>query len=138
MDEWMNDLDRQFFGRRNPLYGHHEKNLMKTDVRENENDYEIDVELPGFDRDQLELTLNDGYLTITAEKSLDKEKTEKKTGKIIRQERYSGRLQRSFYVGKDLKEEDITAKLEHGLLKLTVPKVEKKPALPEKHTIAIE
>ena len=138
MDEWMKDMDREFFGKRNPLYGHHVKDLMKTDVREHEDGYELDIELPGFHKDEVQLTLENGYLNITAAKGLDKDETDKKSGKLIRQERYAGSLSRSFYVGEELTEEDIKAKLEHGVLSLQIPKKEKKPQLPEKKTIAIE
>ena len=138
MDEWFNDWDREFFGKKNPLYGRNAKHLMKTDVREHEDCFEIDVEVPGFHKDEIKLTLEDGCLNITAAKGLDREQKDEKSGKIIRQERYSGSLSRSFYVGDALKEEDIKAKLEHGVLRLQLPKKENKPALPEKKTIAIE
>ena len=148
MDDWIDDfdrglrdLDREFdrgFGKKNPLFGKHAKNLMKTDIRENDGNYEVDIELPGFKKEDINLALDGGFLNITAEKCLDKEEKEKKDGKIIRQERYSGSLSRSFYVGEDITEEDIKAKLEHGVLKLTIPKKEKKPAIPEKKQILIE
>ena len=138
MDEWFNDFDRDFFGKKNPLYGRNAKNLMKTDVREHEDSYEIDVEVPGFHKDEIKLTLEDGFLNITAAKGLDREQKDEKSGRLIRQERYSGSLSRSFYVGDVLKEEDIKAKLEHGVLRLQIPKKESKPALPEKKAIAIE
>ena len=138
MDEWMRDMDREFFGKRNPLYGHHAKNLMKTDVREHEDSYEVDIELPGFHKDEVELTLENGYLSIKAAKGLDKDEKDEKSGKIIHQERYAGALQRSFYVGEEVREEDIKAKLEHGVLSLQIPKKEAKPQLPEKKTIMIE
>lgn len=138
MDEWFNDFDRDFFGKKNPLYGRNAKNLMKTDVREHEDSYEIDVEVPGFHKDEIKLTLEDGFLNITAAKGLDREQKDEKSGRLIRQERYSGSLSRSFYVGDVLKEEDIKAKLEHGVLRLQIPKKESKPALPEKKVIAIE
>ena len=83
---------------RNPLYGKHAKNLMKTDVRETENSYELDVDLPGFKKDEIQVDLKDGYLTIQAAKGLDKDEEDKK-GKYIRQERYVGACSRSFYVG---------------------------------------
>lgn len=119
---------------RNPLYGKHAKNLMKTDVREMENTYEVDVDLPGFKKDELSVELKDGYLTISAAKGLDKDEKDKE-GKYIRQERYAGSCSRSFYVG-DVKAEDVAAKYEDGILKLTLPKQEKKE-LPRSSTIAI-
>ena len=142
MDEWMNDLDREFdrefFGKKNPLFGHHAKNLMKTDVRDHDDHYEVDIELPGFHKDEVQLSLENGYLTISAAKGLDKDQEDKKTGRVIRQERYAGALSRCFYVGEDITEEDIKARLEHGVLSLQIPKKEVKPALPEKKFIAIE
>ena len=94
MDRWMNDMDRQVALMEKPLYGHHAKNLMKTDVREHEDGYEVEVELPGFHKDEVELSLENGYLTITAAKGLDKDEKDKKSGQVIRQERYAGSLRR--------------------------------------------
>ena len=119
---------------RNPLYGKHAKNLMKTDVRETEDTYEVDVDLPGFKKDELSVELKDGYLTISAAKGLDKDEQDKK-GKYIRQERYAGACSRSFYVG-DVKPEEIQAKFEDGILRLSVPKAGK--ALESRSHIAIE
>ena len=82
-----------------PLYGHNAKNLMKTDVREHDDSYEVDIELPGFHKDEVQLSLENGYLNITAAKGLDKDEKDKKSGKLIRQERYAGSMSRSFYVG---------------------------------------
>ena len=101
-----------------PLYGHNAKNLMKTDVREHDDSYEVEIELPGFHKDEVQLSLENGYLNITAAKGLDKDEKDKKSGKLIRQERYAGSMSRSFYVGEELTEEDIKAKLEHGVLSL--------------------
>ena len=119
----------------NALYGKHGKNLMKTDVRETEDTYELDIDLPGFKKEEVNLELKDGYLTIQAAKGLDKEEPEKK-GKYIRQERYAGACSRSFYVG-DVKPTDIGAKYEDGMLKLTVPK-EQPQVMPSGTNIAIE
>lgn len=121
------------------LYGRHAENMMKTDVQEHDDYYEVDVELPGFKKDELSLELQDGYLIISAAKSLDKDEEEKKTGKFVRRERYAGSMSRSFYVGEDIKQEDIHAKYENGVLKLAIPKMEeKKPQVEEKKYIAIE
>ena len=98
---------------RDPLYGKHAKNLMKTDVRETEGTYELDVDLPGFTKDEVNVELKNGYLTIQASKGLDKEQSDKK-GKYIRQERYAGACSRTFYVGEDVEPEDVTAKFENG------------------------
>ncbi len=119
---------------RNPLYGKHAKNLMKTDVRETEDGYELDVDLPGFKKDEIQVDLKDGYLTIRAAKGLDKDEKDKK-GKYIRQERYAGACSRSFYVG-DVEPQDISAKYEDGILRLSMPKQAKKE-LPKNTTIAI-
>ena len=121
------------FGRMMPqisseLYGKHARNLMKTDVRELDGSYELDVDLPGFKKDQIDLQLQNGYLTITASKGLEEEGKDKK-GKIVHQERYEGSMTRSFYIGENVKEEDVQAKFEDGVLTLDFPK-EKPVALP--------
>ena len=123
-------------GRRNPLYGRHGKNLMKTDVRETENSYELDVDLPGFKKDEVKVELEDGYLTISAAKGLDKDEKDKE-GKYIRRERYAGAMSRSFYVGEQVHQEDIRAKFEDGILRLSVPKKDAKE-VEKKNYIAIE
>ena len=119
----------------NPLYGKHTRNLMKTDVRETENTYELDIDLPGFKKDEIGVELKDGYLTIQAAKSLDKD--EQKNGKYIRQERYAGSMSRSFYVGESLRPEDVKGKFENGILQISMPKAEQRK-LPATTTIAIE
>ena len=121
---------------RNPLYGKNAKNLMKTDVRETDNTYELDVDLPGFKKDEVQLDLKDGYLTISAAKGLDKDQEDKK-GKYIRQERYAGACSRSFFVGEGIKPQDVSAKFEDGILRVSLPKQVKKE-LPRNSTIAIE
>ncbi len=123
------DIDRKLYGK----HAHHE---MKTDVHEHDDHYEIDIDLPGFQKDELTLNLENGYLTVGAAKGLDKEHKDKK-GKVIRQERYAGAMQRTFYVGEALTEEDIHAKYENGVLSLTIPKKDQKE-LPERKNIAIE
>ena len=117
------DMDAMFGGK-NPLYGKHAKNLMKTDIRETDNSYELDVDLPGFQKDEVQVELEDGYLTIRAEKGLDKDEEDKK-GRVLRQERYAGACSRSFYVG-DVKAEDVKAKYESGVLTVLIPKKEPK------------
>ena len=121
---------------RDPLYGKHAKNLMKTDVRETDNTYELDVDLPGFKKEDVSVELKDGYLTISATKGLEKD-GDSKNGKYIRQERYTGSCSRSFYVGEVVRPEDVTASYEDGILKLSVPKNLPK-ALPVNTTIAIQ
>ena len=103
------------------LYGKHAKNLMKTDVRETEDAYEVDIDLPGFKKDEVTITVENGYLNISAVKGLDKDEQDKK-GNYIRRERYAGSSSRSFYVGNGLKNEDVHAKFENGVLRLSVPK----------------
>ena len=118
------------------LYGHHAHNLMKTDIKEKKDGYELEMDLPGFKKDEISASLENGYLTISASKGLDKDE-EKKDGKYIRKERYAGAMSRSFFVGEDLTQEDIKAKYEDGILKLSVPKKEKAPVKGDKY-IAIE
>ncbi|MCI9360172.1 MAG: Hsp20/alpha crystallin family protein [Hungatella sp.] len=132
-DDWMNfsfpDIDKA-------LYGKHEKNMMKTDVKDTGNGYEIAIDLPGFKKENLSIQLNNGYLTINAAKGIDKDETDK-NGKYIRRERYSGSMSRSFYVGSHVTEQDIHAKFEDGILTLDVPKEDEK-AIERKGYIAIE
>lgn len=132
-DDWMNfsfpDIDKT-------LYGKHEKNIMKTDVKDTGNGYEIAIDLPGFKKENLSIQLNNGYLTINAAKGIDKDETDK-NGKYIRRERYSGSMSRSFYVGSHVTEQDIHAKFEDGILTLDVPKEDEK-AIERKGYIAIE
>ncbi len=136
MNEWGNDWNKSFFGKRNPLFGKRARNLMKTDVKETDNSYELEVDLPGFKKDEVKLQLSDGYLTISAEKGLDKD--EEKHGRLIRQERYEGAMQRSFYVGDGLTEDDVKASFANGVLKISLPKAEAKKTLPEESYIEIE
>ena len=131
-DRMMNRFNRET-GK--ALYGRKARNLMKTDVRDTGEGYELDVDLPGFKKDEVNVKLNDGYLTISAAKGLDKDDKDKK-GNYIRRERYAGAMQRSFYVG-DIKGEDIRARFENGILSLTVPKADVKK-LESHNTIAIE
>ncbi|MDD6036707.1 MAG: Hsp20/alpha crystallin family protein [Lachnospiraceae bacterium] len=133
-DEWMDfsfpDIDKA-------LYGKHAKNMMKTDVKETDHEYEVFVDLPGFKKDEVSVQLENGYLTIQAAKGLDKEEKDKH-GKYLRKERYAGGMSRSFYVGDAVKKEDIHAKFEDGILKLSLPKEEPKAIESNDHYIAIE
>jgi len=135
-DEFFGDWDREMRHMDRQLYGKNAAREMRTDVREHEDYYEVDIDLPGFKKEDITLELQEGYLTVTAAKGLDKEETTRK-GRVIRQERYAGTMQRSFYVGEALTEADIGAKLEHGVLSLRIPKREERK-LPEKKTILIE
>ena len=132
-DDWFGypfrDTERKLYGRR-------ADRMMKTDVHEHDDHYELDIDLPGFKKDEITLELKDGYLIVSAAKGLDKDENDEK-GKLIRQERYAGSMQRTFFVGKDVREDEIKARFEHGVLQLTVPK-ETTPKVPEKKFIAIE
>ncbi len=137
-DDWMDfPFEKDFFPTKNPLYGKHEKNLMKTDIREEEDHFELDIDLPGFQKEEINAQLEDGYLTISAAKSLDKEKKDEKTGKYIRRERYAGSMSRSFYIGQGITQDEIRAKFENGILQLTIPKQEQKE-ITRNNYIAIE
>ena len=132
-DDWMDfgfpEVDKA-------LYGKHANKVMKTDVKETDTGYEVDIDLPGFKKDEINAQLDNGYLTISAAKGLDKDEKDKK-GKYIRKERYAGAMSRSFYVGEGVTQEDIKAKYEDGILRLSVPKKEAK-AVENKKYIAIE
>ena len=134
------DFDRNFFrdvhNVDRALYGKHAQHVMKTDVRETEDGYEVDVDLPGFKKDEIKLALNQGYLVISAEKSMEKTDGNKK-GKMLRQERYAGVMQRSFYVGDSVTETDVKASYESGVLHIRIPKKEAQK-LPEEKSILIE
>ena len=119
-----------------PLYGKHARNPMKTDVRELPDTYEVDVDLPGFKKDEITVDLKNGYLTIGASKGLDKDQSDQ-NGKYLRRERYAGVCSRSFYVGGNVRPEDISAKYEDGILRLSVPKAARKE-LPASTSIFIE
>lgn len=118
------------------LYGKNAAHLMKTDVKDQDDRYEVDIDLPGFKKDQISLRLENGYLTVCAAKNLDHQQKDAKE-RVIRQERYSGTMQRSFYVGSAVTEEDISARFEDGVLKLGILKKDARN-LPEKKTILIE
>jgi HSP20 family molecular chaperone IbpA len=138
-NNWFDDLfDRSYqmmpWPDERELYGKHARNLMKTDVHETEDSYEMNVDLPGFKKEDIHVDLKEGYLTLRAEKNLEKE--EKKEKKVIRSERYVGSMSRSFYVG-DVRPESIKCKYEDGVLTLEFPKAEQKK-LPETHSITIE
>ena len=138
-NNWFDDLfDRSFpvmqWPEERELYGKHARNLMRTDVHETEDGYEMNVDLPGFKKEDVHVDLKEGYLTVRAEKNLEKE--EKKEKKVIRSERYTGSLSRSFYVG-ELRPESIKCRYEDGVLTLEFPKADQ-PKQPETHSITIE
>ena len=120
------------------LYGHHGKNMMKTDVRELDNGYELEMDLPGFKKEEIKVSLENGCLTVAAEKGMNEDGKDKKAGRYIRRERYTGMCERSFYVGDDIAEEDIKAQFKHGILKLFIPKKTEQPVVEENKYIPIE
>lgn len=136
-NDWMDFSFPQVADVDKELYGKHAKNMMKTDVRETDDAYEVDIDLPGFKKDEVTAELNDGYITISAAKGLDKDEKDKKTGKYIRKERYAGSMSRSFYIGEGITQDEISAKYENGILQLKIPKKTDK-AVAGKNYIAIE
>ena len=134
-DFFGNDFARSLMDTEKNLYGRHAKNLMKTDVKECKDHYEVSIDLPGFKKDEITVDLKDGYLTVAAAKGLDKDE-QSEDEKYIRRERYAGSCQRSFYVG-DVRPEDIKGKFESGVLTVSVPKMQEQlPEVPSR--IAIE
>ena len=134
-DAWFN---RDMRKAEKKLYGHRGKNIMNTDIKEHDEGYELYMDLPGFTKDEVKVSLENGYLTVEAAKGLDEDKEDKKNSKYICRERYAGDCRRSFYVGDALTQEDIKASFKHGILKLEVPKKEKKPEIEKKNYVAIE
>ena len=120
-----------------PFGGKKINTMMKTDIRDTDSTYELDIDMPGFKKEDIKAQLKDGYLTISASTSATNDEQDK-DGRYIRRERYAGSCSRSFYVGEGVKEEEIRAKFENGILKLSIPKVENKPQVEEKKYIAIE
>ena len=142
-DDWFDgfgfyDMDRELGNAQKKLYGKKAGRIMKTDIKEKKDGYELVVDLPGFTKDEIKASVANGYLTISAAKGLDKDEQEKETGHYIRKERYSGHYERSFYVGSQVTQEDILAKFKDGLLTMDVPKAEKKPKVETPKYIAIE
>ena len=130
-DRDMQKLEKKLYGRRG-------KNLMKTDIKDTDKAYELEMDLPGFKKDEIKVSLENGYLTISAARGLDVDEQEKETAKYIRKERYAGSCQRSFYVGEGVKQEDIRGEFKHGILKLVIPKKEDKPEMETSKYITIE
>ena len=140
-DPWFAFDGRELKNLEKKLYGHRAKNVMNTDIKESDSGYEMEIDLPGFSKDEIAVELNDGYLTVSAAKGMDKNEAESeeeaKKGNYIRRERYSGACQRSFYVGEAVTQEDIKASFKHGILKLNIPKKDQKQVETKKY-IAIE
>lgn len=137
-DDFMNDFAFPAFPDVDKtLYGKHAKNLMKTDVKDTDKGYEVDIDLPGFKKDEIQMQLKDGMLTVSAAKGLDKDEKDK-DGKYVRRERYAGSMSRSFYVGEHVKETDIHPKYENGILSFVLPKEDRKAVEEKSHYISIE
>ncbi len=142
-DDWFDefpfyDFDKNMKNTEKKLYGKKAGRIMKTDIKEKKDGYELEIDLPGFTKDEINASIEDGYLTISAAKGLDKDEKEKESGRYIRKERYAGACQRSFYVGEAVKQEDVKAEFKHGILKLFVPKKEPEKKADEHKYIAIE
>ena len=137
LDDWTDPFNNDFFMGNNPLYGKHAKNIMKTDIRETESSYELDIDLAGFKKENIKVLLNEGYININASKGLEKQNSDK-DGHYIRHERYSGSMSRSFFVGESIKQEDISAKFESGILKISIPKKAIESETSDKKYISIE
>ena len=133
-DDFMDGFDFPDIDKK--LYGKHAPHIMKTDVKEKDNTYEVDIDLPGFKKDEIQIQLENGYITVSAAKGLDKDEKDK-DGKYIRRERYAGNVSRSFYVSDKVQKEDIHPKFENGILSFTVPK-EQNTVEENSHYIAIE
>lgn len=137
-DNWFDDfgLEKEMNRLNRRLYGKRAGREMLTDVREHEDHYDLEIDLPGFKKEDITVELENGYLTITANKGHDQEEKDKK-GTIIRQERYSGTMSRSFYLGENYRTEDIKASFEGGVLTLNVPKKEEQKQIEHPHQIMI-
>ena len=138
MDDFMDDFFSPAFSYTTPSFsGMATKGSMNVDIKEHDDRYEMDVELPGYAKDEVSASLKEGYLTIAAEHS-DSKDEKNEEGKYLRRERFYGVSKRSFYVGDAVTEEDIKAKFTNGVLSLTIPKKEAKPQIEDKKYIAIE
>lgn len=136
-DDFMSfPFDDPFFNRKPTRQGRPENHLMKTDIRETETGYELDIDLPGYSKDDVKLSLKDGYLTVSAAKTENKDEKDSE-GRYIRRERYSGSMNRTFFVGNAVTADEVHAKFEDGILKLAVPKKDPK-AVENRNYIAIE
>lgn len=140
-DPWFNDPwfdDRDIQKAQKKLYGHNEKKLMLTDIKESDKGYELEMDLPGFKKEEIKASIENGYLVISAEKGLVKDEKESEGKKYICRERYTGSCQRAFYVGDDIEKDDIKASFKHGILHLDIPKKQPKPQVEENKFISIE
>lgn len=140
-DPWFNDPwfdGRDIQKAQKKLYGHNEKKLMLTDIKESDKGYELEMDLPGFKKEEIKASIENGYLIISAEKGLEKDEKESEGKKYICRERYTGSCQRAFYVGDDIEKDDIKASFKHGILHLDIPKKQPKPQVEENKFISIE
>ena len=140
-DPWFNDPwfdDRDIQKAQKKLYGHNEKKLMLTDIKESDKGYELEMDLPGFKKEEIKASIENGYLIISAEKGLEKDENESEGKKYICRDRYTGSCQRAFYVGDDIEKDDIKASFKHGILHLDIPKKQPKPQVEENKFISIE
>ena len=135
-DPWFDDRDIQKAEKK--LYGHNDKKLMLTDITESDKGYELEMDLPGFKKEEIKASLENGYLIISAEKGLEQDEKDNEGKKYIRRERYTGSCQRAFYVGDEIEQGDIKASFKHGILRLDIPKKQPKPQVEENKFISIE
>ena len=135
-DPWFDDRDIQKAEKK--LYGHNDKKLMLTDIKESDKGYELEMDLPGFKKEEIKASLENGYLIISAEKGLEQDEKDNEGKKYIRRERYTGSCQRAFYVGDEIEPGDIKASFKHGILRLDIPKKQPKPQVEENKFISIE
>lgn len=134
-DQMFSDPFDTFFGTA-PIQ-HSTPTLMRTDIKEHEGGFDIVIDLPGFKKEDVQASLKEGVLTISAKTSTETT-DEDKQGTYVRKERFTGQCSRSFYVGDEIEEADIKAKFENGTLQIAVPKKQEQPKLEEERTIAIE
>ena len=140
-DPWFNDPwfdDRDIQKAQKKLYGHNDKKLMLTDIKESDKGYELEMDLPGFKKEEIKASIENGYLIISAEKALEKDTKDDEGKKYIHRERYTGSCQRAFYVGDEIEQDDIKASFKHGILRLDIPKKQPKPQVEENKFISIE
>ncbi len=131
-----NDFDvwEDFFS--DPFFDRHDNKMMKTDIKEHKDCYELEVDLPGFEKDDIKVNVDNGYLTIHAKNVTNND--EKEHVKYVRRERYFGECSRSFYVGDNIETDDIKAKFKNGILDIEIPKKEDKKEIPEKKYVEIK
>ena len=129
------DLFNDFFGG-DDFFSRRESSIMKTDIKEKDDKYVIDIDLPGYEKENINLELKDGYLVVSAK--VEKEENKEEKERFVHKERFYGECSRSFFVGKQIVEEDIKAEFKNGILKINIPKKEEKKELPEAKHINID